>query len=84
MQQRWTLRARHTLVGALRAGAVCDETCFDTDLDMVRDQLRRFTAQQITPHAHQWHLADALIPDTRIAQLAQLGVFGLCIPATEA
>lgn len=52
----------------------------DGALDLVRDQLRAFTAQAITPHAHQWHLADALIPDSVIAEMAALGVFGVCIP----
>lgn len=57
-------QARSSLVRALRGGARCNETSIDPELDMVRDQFRRFTVQQITPHAHQWHLADALIPDT--------------------
>ena len=52
----------------------------DDALDLVRDQMRSFTAEAITPHAHQWHLADALIPDTVIAEMAALGVFGVCIP----
>ncbi len=52
----------------------------DGALDLVRDQMRAFTAQAITPHAHQWHLADALIPDSVIAEMAALGVFGVCIP----
>ena len=51
----------------------------DDMLDLVREQIRTFTAEQITPHAHHWHLADALIPDDVIAQMAQLGVFGVCI-----
>ena len=32
------------------------------------------------PHAHGWHLRDALIPLEVIEQLAELGVFGLTIP----
>lgn len=58
-----------------------DEALGDDELDLVRDQMRAFTASAITPHAHQWHLADALIPDSVIAEMAALGVFGACIPA---
>lgn len=52
----------------------------DGALDLIRDQMRAFTAEAITPHAHRWHLADALIPDEVIAAMAALGVFGVCIP----
>ena len=52
----------------------------DGALGLVRDQMRAFTATAITPHAHQWHLADALIPDSVIAAMAALGVFGVCSP----
>ena len=48
-------------------------------LDMVRDQFRQFTDERIAPHAHAWHLADALIPDEIVAEMAALGVFGVCI-----
>ena len=73
--------ARQALVSRLRAGEQPTETALDDELDMVRDQFRRFTALEITPHAHQWHLRDELIPDALISKLAQLGVFGICIPA---
>mgnify|MGYP005849570527 FL=1 len=56
------------------------EALGDDALDQVRESLRAFTADAITPHAHQWHLDDALIPDTVIAEMAALGVFGVCIP----
>ncbi len=46
----------------------------------MRSQFRGFTAETITPHAHQWHLDDALIPSDIIAEMASLGVFGVCIP----
>lgn len=72
---------RLALVQAWREGDRVSETLFDQDLDLIRDQFRRFTANEITPYAHQWHLNDELIPDALIAQLAELGVFGICIPA---
>ncbi|MEM8787992.1 MAG: acyl-CoA dehydrogenase family protein [Pseudomonadota bacterium] len=52
----------------------------DEDMEMVRDQFRRFAAQRVAPHAHGWHLRDDLIPADLIAELADLGVFGLTIP----
>ncbi len=71
---------RAALAALLADGVRPDETLGDDALDQVRDQLRAFTADAITPHAHQWHLADALIPDAVIAEMAALGVFGVCIP----
>lgn len=52
----------------------------DETLDMVRDQFRRFVDEQVSPHAHEWHLADDLIPEGVISQMAELGVFGLTVP----
>ncbi len=71
---------RAALAALLADGVRPDEALGDDALDQVRDQLRAFTADAITPHAHQWHLADALIPDGVIAEMAALGVFGVCIP----
>lgn len=73
-------QTRAALAALLADGARPDEALADDALDQVRDQLRAFTADAITPHAHQWHLADALIPDAVIAEMAALGVFGVCIP----
>jgi (2S)-methylsuccinyl-CoA dehydrogenase len=52
----------------------------DDMLDMVRDQFRRFSEEQVVPHCHQWHLNDVLIPIEIVDQMAELGVFGLTIP----
>jgi (2S)-methylsuccinyl-CoA dehydrogenase len=52
----------------------------DEALDMVRDQFRRFVADEVLPHAHQWHLKDELIPLPVVQKMAELGVFGLTIP----
>jgi (2S)-methylsuccinyl-CoA dehydrogenase len=50
------------------------------ELEMIRDQFRRFADEKVIPHAHDWHLQDALIPMEIIAELAEMGVFGLTIP----
>ncbi|MDZ7905081.1 MAG: acyl-CoA dehydrogenase family protein [Cypionkella sp.] len=50
------------------------------ELDMIRDQFRRFAEDRVIPHAHEWHLKDELIPMEIILELAEMGVFGLTIP----
>lgn len=72
---------RRALVDHLRQDRPIAETAFDEDLDVIRDQFRRFTDKEITPKAHAWHLADALIPDELVSQLGELGVFGVSIAA---
>ena len=52
----------------------------DEFIDAARHQYRRFTDEKIVPYAHQWHLDNALIPDELVAELAELGTFGVCIP----
>jgi (2S)-methylsuccinyl-CoA dehydrogenase len=75
-----TAETRAALAALLADGARPDEALGDETLDLVRESFRAFTAEKIAPHAHAWHLADALIPDGVIAEMAQLGVFGVCIP----
>jgi (2S)-methylsuccinyl-CoA dehydrogenase len=52
----------------------------DHELEMVREQFRRFGAEEVTPHAHGWHLADELIPLPVIEKMGEMGVFGLTVP----
>jgi (2S)-methylsuccinyl-CoA dehydrogenase len=75
--------ARMALVALMRdnAGrATFGATGLDAELEMIRDQFRRFADEQVTPHAHGWHLRDELIPMSIIDSLAEMGVFGLTIP----
>lgn len=74
-----TAQTRAQLAEMLAEGALPDEAFGDETLDMIRTQFRTFTAERIAPHAHQWHLADALIPIEVVQQMADLGVFGVCI-----
>lgn len=55
-------------------------TGLDEDLEMIRDQFRRYAEERVIPNAHEWHLKDQLIPMEIIEELAELGVFGLTIP----
>jgi len=52
----------------------------DDELEMIREQFRRFSVDKVEPHAHEWHLKDELIPMEIIHELAEMGVFGLTIP----
>ncbi|WP_135500943.1 acyl-CoA dehydrogenase family protein [Roseovarius aestuariivivens] len=52
----------------------------DDELEMIREQFRRFSVEKVEPHAHDWHLKDELIPMEVIEELAEMGVFGLTIP----
>ena len=70
---------RTRLVELLAEGATISDRFDDELLDTIRDQYRRFTDARILPQAHGWHLANALIPDEIIAEMAALGTFGVCI-----
>jgi (2S)-methylsuccinyl-CoA dehydrogenase len=72
-------RNRAALIAHVRGGGRIDERVDDEMLDLIRDQIRRFTAERITPAAHGWHLENALIPDDVIGAMAELGVFGITI-----
>ncbi|MEX5598078.1 acyl-CoA dehydrogenase family protein [Pseudophaeobacter sp. C1-32P7] len=52
----------------------------DEELEMIRDQFRRYALEKVKPFAHEWHLKDELIPIEIINELAEMGVFGLTIP----
>ena len=52
----------------------------DDELEMIREQFRRFAKEKVEPFAHDWHLKDELIPMEVIDELAEMGVFGLTIP----
>ncbi|GIT88370.1 acyl-CoA dehydrogenase family protein [Roseobacter sp. OBYS 0001] len=52
----------------------------DEELEMIRDQFRRYAVEKVEPFAHEWHLKDELIPMEVIDELAEMGVFGLTIP----
>lgn len=52
----------------------------DDELEMIREQFRRFAVEKVEPHAHGWHLRDELIPMDVVREMAEMGVFGLTIP----
>ena len=83
MTQGNTPDARHALVTLMRDNhgrATFGATGLDAELEMIRDQFRRYADEKVIPRAHDWHLKDELIPMEVIRDLAEMGVFGLTIP----
>ena len=62
------------------ANVTVGDSGLDEDLEMIREQFRKFSIDRIEPYAHEWHLKDELIPLEVISELSELGVFGLTIP----
>jgi (2S)-methylsuccinyl-CoA dehydrogenase len=52
----------------------------DETLDSIREEIRKFADDRVTPFAQAWHLRNEYIPLDVIAQMAELGVFSLTIP----
>ncbi|MDX1781845.1 MAG: acyl-CoA dehydrogenase family protein, partial [Thalassovita sp.] len=76
-------RARSRLVDLMRdnAGhATFGASGLDEELEMIREQFRRYADDRVVPNAHEWHLKDDFIPMEIIDELAEMGVFGLTIP----
>jgi (2S)-methylsuccinyl-CoA dehydrogenase len=74
-----TAEARARLVERIADGdfgwAGLDET-----LSEIATTMRRFIADRVAPHAHQWHRNNDYVPMEIIAELAELGVFSLTLP----
>jgi (2S)-methylsuccinyl-CoA dehydrogenase len=51
------------------------------DMDMVRDAFRAFATDVIAPHAEHVHRANGDVPEEIITGLAEIGAFGLSVPA---
>ncbi|PRY76209.1 (2S)-methylsuccinyl-CoA dehydrogenase [Yoonia maritima] len=78
-----TQAARTRLVALMQeqsANVTVGATGLDDELEMIREQFRRFSVDKVEPYAHDWHLKDELIPIEIIEEMAEMGVFGLTIP----
>lgn len=75
-----TASTRAELIARLKSGDTISDTLGDDLIDTIRDQYRRFTDARILSQAQGWHLANELVPDDIIADMAALGTFGICIP----
>jgi (2S)-methylsuccinyl-CoA dehydrogenase len=52
----------------------------DETLTTMREEMRKFADSEIAPQAQQWHRTNSYIPLEVVAQMSELGVFGLTIP----
>jgi (2S)-methylsuccinyl-CoA dehydrogenase len=75
-----TNRARLVELMREHHGVTVGDPGLDDTLDAIREEMRKFAESEVEPHAHQWHLTNSYIPLEIIAQMAELGVFGLTIP----
>jgi (2S)-methylsuccinyl-CoA dehydrogenase len=74
-------RARLVQLIRERQGApTVGDAGLDETLEAIRQEMAKFAASEVTPHAHDWHLKNDYIPLEVIGKLAELGVFGLTLP----
>ncbi|AUW57136.1 acyl-CoA dehydrogenase [Sphingobium sp. SCG-1] len=63
-----------------RARATLETDGLDETMAMVREQFFAFSRDKVAPYAHDWHLADKLIPIELVEELSAMGVFGMTVP----
>ena len=68
------------LIQANAASITFGDIALDEEMNLIRDQFRKFVGDRVAPHAHEWHLKDELIPLPVVKEMCELGVFGLTIP----
>ena len=58
------------------------DSWFELEEDrMTRDQVRSFAQAEVAPLAQEIHMEDLLVPESIIGKMAEMGFFGLPIPA---
>jgi len=77
-----TVENRARLVSLMRdhVGATVGDCGLDETLESIREEMHKFAESEVVPHAHEWHLKNEYIPLEVLAQMSELGVFGLTIP----
>jgi (2S)-methylsuccinyl-CoA dehydrogenase len=68
------------LIDHHEASETIGATGLDETLEAIRSEMRKFAADTVVPHAHEWHHKNDYIPLDVISGLADLGVFGLTVP----
>ena len=68
------------LIKESQGTATYGDTGLDETLVAIRDEMRRFSQDQVEPYAQEWHLKDEYVPMKLIAQMSELGVFSLTLP----
>jgi len=71
-------------IAAIIAGQPAATTFGDTGMDethgAMREEMRKFALDKVVPYAHDWHLKNTYIPLEVIAEMSEMGVFGLTTP----
>ncbi|MGE4411975.1 MAG: acyl-CoA dehydrogenase family protein, partial [Sphingobium sp.] len=84
LRRKGTNQAVKTAIAARladqRGQAILENAGLDETTQLIRDQFFAFAREKISPHAHEWHLKDQLIPLPLVEELGAMGVFGLTIP----
>jgi (2S)-methylsuccinyl-CoA dehydrogenase len=77
-----TAERRARLVELIRAshGSTIGTCGLDETLESIREEMRKFADSEVIGHAQGWHRTNSYIPLEIIAQMSDLGVFGLTIP----
>jgi (2S)-methylsuccinyl-CoA dehydrogenase len=68
------------LIRAAQGSATVGDPGLDETMEAIREEMRKFAAAEVEPHAHEWHLKNDYIPLDVVNGLAELGVFGLTLP----
>jgi (2S)-methylsuccinyl-CoA dehydrogenase len=76
-----TVERRARLVELMRAhhDATVGDCGLDETLSTIRQEMRKFADSEVAPRAQQWHRTNSYIPLDILAQMSELGVFGLTI-----
>src|SRR5476651_362520 len=77
-----TAERRARLIELMRAshGATIGIAGLDETLESIREEMRKFADTEVIGKAQGWHCTNSYIPMEIIAQMSELGVFGLTIP----
>ena len=77
-----TAQRRARLIELMRShhAATVGGCGLEDTLDSIREEMRRFADTEVIGSAQKWHLTNSYIPLDVIAQMSELGVFGLTIP----
>jgi (2S)-methylsuccinyl-CoA dehydrogenase len=68
------------LMRTQQGAATVGDPGLDETLEAIRDEMRKFAAAEVEPHAHEWHLKNDYIPMSVVDGLAAMGVYGLTLP----
>ncbi len=73
---------RARLIELIRSshGATIGICGLDETLESIREEMRKFADSEVIGNAQGWHRTNSYIPLDIIAQMSELGVFGLTIP----